>query len=670
MFAQTNPTPAACGLPTEGDIRGIVTYTLTSNCVQTDLLSLHEGAITIVGNGFTIDGRGVDDSIVKMFPETNATISDVTFLGGGIRGAGALHLGGPGVFTIEDVTIRGSKFAAILASAGTGGTYNLRNILIEQASTSYVFRLSPGAAILATSNAEINITNIVMRDIYGPGASGISSEAGGKITISGCYTAERVFPQEFVTWGDESTITTGGVTGPCTGTIGNGDDAVKVVPPTLPAACGLPSEGYILESVVYYLTADCQQTGLLRMPVGSKVVINGNGHTIRPAAGMQFIHAANNLTIRDVVLTGGTTSTTIRGQSGAIIRLEDFIYRDNVTSASPILLYDTQLTVVDAQFENNQHVNSRYPDDASVFIILSESNVIIRNAVFRNNAGGAGAIWGGNINRYGANPVVEFQGCILFENNTPADIADPNGFLVDNRTSTCTDTTVQFTVRGPAGQEPPRPRRSIDFATPASCHTTNEFEAMPLGSIACIFRARIGGETALFIYEINDQSVGVHILSAYQSQLDAAVGESIIAVSPDGRALVVMWADRNVTIKVGPDHEGKILHLTLDQSLHGRAIGLITTYGAAPGLPYLSNFGHVPASAAADTAERPLQGCQVTTTDYVNFRRVSSGQIMTTLTPGYTLSASARTGGWFKVNYDGNSGWISAGYVTTQGACA
>ena len=54
------------------------------------------------------------------------------------------------------------------------------------------------------------------------------------------------------------------------------------------------------------------------------------------------------------------------------------------------------------------------------------------------------------------------------------------------------------------------------------------------------------------IYGVNNQSLGFHMLTAYRSQLDAAVGESIIAVSPDGRALVVMWADRNVTIKVGP----------------------------------------------------------------------------------------------------------------------
>ena len=131
-----------------------------------------------------------------------------------------------------------------------------------------------------------------------------------------------------------------------------------------------------------------------------------------------------------------------------------------------------------------------------------------------------------------------------------------------------------------------------------------------------------------------------------------------------------MWHDRNVTIKVGPDHEGKILHLTFDQSLYGIEIGLLTTYGDAPGMPYLSKIGHAAASAAADTEERPLQGCLVTTTDYVYFRRVPSGEAITVLVPGFTSSASARTASWFKVSYDGMAGWISAGYVTSQGACA
>ena len=299
------------------------------------------------------------------------------------------------------------------------------------------------------------------------------------------------------------------------------------------------------------------------------------------------------------------------------------------------------------------------------------ANLTLRDTIIRNASGGGAAF-----TFRGSNLSITLEGCITFENLLPmiyrfSGSKSLANTVIDNSTGPCTAQSQHEILPIPSARSTlpsAAPQNRQIYLLSSLCASRDGIEAIPLGSIACIFRARVAGETVLAIYGVNDQSVGFHLLTAYQSQLDAAVGESIIAVSPDGRALVVKWADHNVTIKVGPDHEGKILHLTLDQSLHGRAISLITTYGAAPGLPYLSNFGHAPASA--DTAERPLQGCQVTTTEYVNFRRVPSGRILTTLPPGYTSSASARTGGWFKVNYDGNSGWISVGYVTTQGACA
>ena len=83
--------------------------------------------------------------------------------------------------------------------------------------------------------------------------------------------------------------------------------------------------------------------------------------------------------------------------------------------------------------------------------------------------------------------------------------------------------------------------------------------------------------------------MGIHKLTVSQSQIAPLHGESIVAVSADGRVLVVMWPDRNLTVKVGPDHESKILHMTFAQGLQGRVLGLITTYGQAPGLPYLGS---------------------------------------------------------------------------------
>jgi len=63
-LAQTNPTVAACGLPTEGTIWATVTYTLTADCVQTGLISIVNATppkvVTINGGGYTITGGSSD----------------------------------------------------------------------------------------------------------------------------------------------------------------------------------------------------------------------------------------------------------------------------------------------------------------------------------------------------------------------------------------------------------------------------------------------------------------------------------------------------------------------------------------------------------------------------------------------------------------------------------
>lgn len=75
-----------------------------------------------------------------------------------------------------------------------------------------------------------------------------------------------------------------------------------------------------------------------------------------------------------------------------------------------------------------------------------------------------------------------------------------------------------------------------------------------------------------------------------------------------------------------------------------------------------------------------MQGCMVTTADVLNFRETPGGarlyatdvlgrQIPGYLPEGATLTAVERTPDWFKVDYHGVQGWISAGYVTTSGNC-
>ncbi len=64
-----------------------------------------------------------------------------------------------------------------------------------------------------------------------------------------------------------------------------------------------------------------------------------------------------------------------------------------------------------------------------------------------------------------------------------------------------------------------------------------------------------------------------------------------------------------------------------------------------------------------------LSDCSVTTTHGLNLRDEPNGKIVGTILNKETLAPLARTDGWFNVEYQGVSGWISADYVVTQGDC-
>ncbi|MFC1961344.1 SH3 domain-containing protein, partial [Chloroflexota bacterium] len=56
--------------------------------------------------------------------------------------------------------------------------------------------------------------------------------------------------------------------------------------------------------------------------------------------------------------------------------------------------------------------------------------------------------------------------------------------------------------------------------------------------------------------------------------------------------------------------------------------------------------------------------CMVTTTYRVNLRDAPNGAEITRIPYETTLTASAESGGWYQVDWLGQSGWVSADYVT------
>ena len=65
-----------------------------------------------------------------------------------------------------------------------------------------------------------------------------------------------------------------------------------------------------------------------------------------------------------------------------------------------------------------------------------------------------------------------------------------------------------------------------------------------------------------------------------------------------------------------------------------------------------------------------LANCRVTPTHTLNLRDGPSGNIIGGVPQGVTRNALSRTPGWFEVEHNGASGWISADYVRTEGACS
>jgi VCBS repeat-containing protein len=78
-----------------------------------------------------------------------------------------------------------------------------------------------------------------------------------------------------------------------------------------------------------------------------------------------------------------------------------------------------------------------------------------------------------------------------------------------------------------------------------------------------------------------------------------------------------------------------------------------------------------PSSPDSTGPVTPLSDCMVTTRHILNLRAEASDNaaILRMIPYNVTLTALERTSAWFHVDYLGERGWISAGFVTPQGTC-
>ena len=612
--------------------------------------------VTIEGSGHTIDASALTNSTHFLFVRFNSRIiiNNATIDGGGHYGTGALNTHGSS--TLNNVTFRNSSFSAISITYNSG-SHSFSNVLIENVTGGYFHRLHQPSAVWAMGGVDITINNLMLRNVIG-GSAAISAGSGAPFTgtasvrLTGCFSSERVFPQVF------SGAVTDSSGGPCSGAIGNGGSAARQYRAPRAAACGFPTEGVLERSAVYNLSADCTLTGRLFIPKGLTVTINGGGHAIR--GNYRFDNAAT-LTVRDAVISGQSITVWLINT----VRIENTIFRGNTR---PFFNTDGNVTFDNVLFENNSAASASL---GSAFYGVLTGTVTFRDTVFRGNSGGLGAIAARSIQYdFGDPQKVFLEGCLTLENNLPLDIYDPNSLVTNSSDGVCPPFKLRPFYKAAPGRGSDSPSSSskrgpddspAESEAPRGCHSSADVEALRMGAAACIFRFDRGGDDVLQIYGLDSQGAGFHLLTVTQAQVAAHDGEAVVAVSDDGRALAVVWDDGNITVKVGPDREGKILHTTFGSELHGAVIGTTTTYGSAPGLAYLA--------AAAAPSAKSAQDCLATTFDILNFRDAPAGNIIDHLPANVTLTVLAQTPGWLNVDYHGQAGWISADYAITQGSC-
>ena len=101
---------------------------------------------------------------------------------------------------------------------------------------------------------------------------------------------------------------------------------------------------------------------------------------------------------------------------------------------------------------------------------------------------------------------------------------------------------------------------------------------------------------------------------------------------------------------------------------NGYTCGLITRPGTVVLVGNAPQPSQLPSPTAIPTTR--LSGCMVRTTNMLNFRDGPAGNLIEPMIPYYvTLTALERTAEWFKVDYHGLLGWVSAAYVDPMGNC-
>ena len=370
--------------------------------------------------------------------------------------------------------------------------------------------------------------------------------------------------------------------------------------------------------------------------ITSEITIEGNGHTLSGDSRFRIFSVDGGvLTINNLTLTKGRVAANAKGgalmvQNGGKVIINDSKFSDNVAKEGGAIWISTanaSVTINNSSFVGNQALNH----GAGGAIDLSDGRLVIKKSSFvRNSAsaiGGAISTWRSGeaivINSTFSGNRAETGGAIY---SGGASTTLTHVTMVDNYAN---DGAALHSYDSYAGRI--HLRNSI--VQSADLHRITNCAGNPLAQ-------SIGNL-------INDDSCGV------AGGADPTLGE--LTGEPAWYAL----ASGNPAIDAAEPR----FCLELDQIGTPRPQGSGCDIGAIE----LSAGGAARTETGSDTLD--LSSCNVTTTHALNFRDGPGSRRIGVVPENSTVTATARTAGWFQVEYEGATGWISADYVVAQGVC-
>ncbi len=346
--------------------------------------------------------------------------------------------------------------------------------------------------------------------------------------------------------------------------------------------------------------------------ISSHITIEGDGHSIDGDRRHRIFDVDGGmLTVKNLILMNGRGSTedggAIRLSNGGRARVQDSQFIGNHAEYGGAVF----IGWVGADTSWLDVSASHFVDNGNSAIYAGSGRVTVSKSSFSRNWGGAGAAIGI------VNPIRLDVRNSSFIGNSLAAIGMENGVNA---------TLTHLTFHGPAITMP-----GASWALASNVSLRNSVIAGAAFSQCDKLKQNVGNF-------IEDGACG-----------SVLTGDALLE-DPAGSALFLSPLPGSPLIRAAHAN----FCSESDQIGNARAISGRCDIGAIEAVP----------------VARQLADCRVTPTHVLNLRDAPEGGIIGGVRQNVTLQVVARTPGWFQVEQAGETGWISADYVTAEGDCA